>query len=676
MLLLLSASLIPVIILAAAMGWFFISEQQKSLDNDIHSRAATIASTLQRELKAQVQLLSIVADSPRLDLPISRAGFAETARRLRERVPNWEQIRVSDGDGAIVLSLPPVEETDNRQVIDAESHATVVRTGMPIIGNVTIGPKGQAAFAVRVPIQRKDKLRAVLSAVIRPAMVTDLLYAGGLPKTWSAWIVDGQDRLVASTGATELAGKSAAEFASFPGNGSATLKAGGDLRVAEAALDETPWRVRVGLPMAEYDRPTGNATILLIAACFFTLILSGSAAFLLQRETLARNRERESMANWQRMDALGKLTGQAAHDFNNLLMVFQSGVEGIQRRRNDERRVTQLLGHMGEGVARGKAITQRLLSFSRRSNQGAAHVELDVKLDEFKPLLRQALNDAIVMDIKIPDDILPVLVDPSGLEIALINLLTNAREAMENGGRLLISARNVPEGAAEDPRLEGPFVALTVSDSGKGIEGKDLVRVFEPFFSTKKNGGPGLGLTQVHSFAQSSGGAVKAASLIGHGSAFTLLLPISKAPRLPRKEEKPGLDLPGTILIVDDTPSSLESLRLTLDGLVSKIFTATSGLEALEILKRQPDIEAVVSDIMMPGMSGIELAEEIARNSPRMPVVMMTGYSDKLEAGLEIARPVVAKPFETDALANALATDRAARTAPDNVVRLDIPTKG
>lgn len=676
-LLLVTASLIPLIILAAVMGRFFIQEQQNALDADIRSKATAMAATLQRELKSQIQLLTVVADSPRLDPPIPRSAFAETARRLRERVPEWEQIRISDEKGEVVLSLPPLEGSAEKQVVDIKSHQAAVRTGGAVIGNVSIGPRGQAAFAVRVPIQRNDKLRAILSVVIRPTIVTNLLYANGLPENWAAWIVDGQDRLVASTGAPALAGNAASEFANFSGTdfGLATLKNGQELRVAEVALGETPWRVRVGLPVAEYDRLARKATLLLAAASCFTLLLSGSAAFLFHREIRARNRERESMANWQRMDALGKLTGQAAHDFNNLLMVFQSGVEGIRRRRNDEQRVTQLLSHMSDGVTRGKTITQRLLSFSRRSNQGAGHVELDIKLAELRPLLRQAVDDTIVMDINVPDDIWPVHVDPAGLEIALINFLTNAREAMGSGGQVTISARNVLDGAVEDPTLQGQFIALTIADTGTGVASEHLGRVFEPFFSTKKNGGPGLGLTQVHSFAKGSGGAVKVSSVVGHGSAFTLLLPRSNEQRIPREPVKPAVDLPGQLLIVDDTPSSLESVRLALEGLVSTIFVATSGSEAIEVLERHPEIEAVISDIMMPGMSGIELAEEIRRKNSRLPVVLMTGYSDKLEAGTEVGCPVVAKPFKIEDLTASLEAAQISTEKSTNVVRLEIPAK-
>lgn len=676
-LLLLSASLIPVIILAAAMGWFFVTAQRESLDNDIRVKAETIAATIQRELDTQIQLLSVIAESPRFDLPITRSSFAETARRLRERVPGWDQIRVSDEDGNVALSLPPLETSSSRRVIDLESYTRLLATGQAVVGNIVIGPKGRPAFAIRVPIERNDKIKAVLSAVMRPAMVTNLLRASGLPDTWPAWIVDGQGRLITSTGPTELAGKPETEFAGFSGTETAlaTLKDGGELRVADAVLSQTPWRVKVGIPMAEYDALANKALVFVVAGCCFTILLAGAAAALLQREVNFRNRERESLANWQRMDALGKLTGQAAHDFNNLLMIFQSGVEGIKRRRDDEQRVTKLLSHMADGVEQGKAITRRLLSFSKRSNQGAAHIELDTKIVEFEPLLRQALNDTIVMDVSVRGDLWPVRADPVGLEIALINLLTNAREAMPNGGRVYIAARNIEDGALEDGALRGQYVALTVTDTGKGIDSANLTRVFEPFFSTKDNGRAGLGLTQVHSFMQAAGGKVKVTSLAGHGSAFTLLLPKSDAPRARHGDESGNFDLPKTILIVDDTPASLESVRFALEGTVTTILTATGGVEALAILEDRSDIEAIVSDIMMPEMSGIQLADAVARKYPRLLIVLMTGYSDKLEAGLEIDRPVVGKPFKIEELAKALAAEASKSVDLSNVVRFDVNSK-
>ncbi|WP_244473919.1 response regulator [Rhizobium sp. Leaf321] len=673
--LLLSAAIIPVLVLATLMGWFIMRERQAEIDADVRDRASLLASSLQRELATQIQLLSLVAESPRLDLPVSRTSFNETARRLNDQVPAWEQVRVSNGDGEIVLSFPPLAASAPRTVVDKESHDRVLKSGSGIIGNVVIGPGGKPAFAVRVPIIRSGRTRAILSAVIRPEIITQILQRSGLPNDWASWVVDNQDRIVAATAAPGFEARPALEYVSPAGDSRVKLHDGTSLQISEASLAGTPWRVSVGVPAADYDLPARQATLLLLVASIVLIALCATAAVLLYHELRTRSAERESLANWQRMDALGKLTGQAAHDFNNLLMVFQSGVEGIERRRNDEERVTRMLGHMKEGIARGKGITRRLLSFARRSNQGAEHIELDQKLEEIAPLLKQALNDTISLDIRLPDDLWSINADPVGLEIALINLLTNAREAMNGGGEVTVEARNIAEGALEDNRVQGPMVALTVSDRGAGIAAGDLARIFEPFFSKNATGRAGLGLTQVHGFATTSGGTVKAASLLGRGSAFTLLLPKSTAPRKMVHSEDRRHELPAKILLVDDTPPLLESARLTLEGLVPSILTARNGAEALEILKREPDIQAVVSDIMMPEVSGIELAEHLARSHPDLPVVLMTGYSDKLEAGGTISRPVLTKPFKLDDLLDALATAKSSVPDLTNVVRLDVSAK-
>lgn len=672
--LLLCAALIPMLVLAALMGWFVIRERQTSIANGIQDRALLLSAAVSRELETQIQLLSLVAESPRLDLPVSRSSFAETARRLKAKAPQWEQIRVTSGDGDIVLSFPPLRPSASRKVVDQESHDRVVSSGVGVVGNVVTGPGGKAAFPVRVPIQRDDRTKAVLSAVIRPEMIARILRDSGLPTGWSAWVTDSRDRLVAATAVSNLEARSASEFGLAVEGDRFQLFDGSSLQTASASLEGTPWQVRVGLPSAVYERPAQQAILLLTVAGALIALLCALAAMLLYRELRARTAERESVANWQRMDALGKLTGQAAHDFNNLLMVFQSGVEGIERRRNDEERVTRLLGHMKEGLTRGKNITRRLLSFAKRSNQGAEHIELLTKFEEMAPLLRQALNDSILIDVDLPADLWPIHADPVGLEIALINLLTNSREAMANGGKVTITARNVSEGSFEDKRVQGPIVAITVTDTGSGISSSDLERIFEPFFSTKENKSPGLGLTQVHGFALGSGGIIKGASLQGHGSAFTLLLPKSNAPSLTGGNAADA-NFPQCLLIVDDTPASLDSARLALDGLVADIIAARSGSEALELLQSRAGIEAVISDIMMPGMSGIELAEEIARRWPELPVVLMTGYSDKLEAGAAVSHPVVTKPFTTKELAAALAAPRPGLPDLTNVVRLDQSTR-
>lgn len=673
--LLLSAAVIPVLVLATIMGWFIIQDRQSVIDATARDRANLLAVALQRELQTQIQLLALVAESPRLDLPVSRSSFAETARRLKDKIPHWEQIRVSNDGGQIVLSFPQLAASASREILDEESHDRLLRSGQGVVGNVVLGPLGKAAFAVRVPIQRNERTRAVLSAVIRPNMITQILRDSGLPQGWSAWVIDTQGRLVSATEGQGLEGKPSAEFAHVLQSNRVELHDGSQLHVLEASLSGMPWRVVVGLPSDAYDRPQRQATLLLLSASLLIAALCTAAAVLFYRELKMRTSERESLANWQRMDALGKLTGQAAHDFNNLLMVFQSGVEGIERRRHDEERVTRLLGHMREGLVKGKNITRRLLSFARRSNQGAEHIDLHLKFDEMAPVLRQALNDTILMDVSFPEDLWAVQAEPVGMEIALINLLTNAREAMPDGGKVSIAGRNIPEAAFEDKRLHGPMVAITVADTGTGIAAEHLERIFEPFFSKSAKESAGLGLTQVHGFAMGCGGLVKAASLIGHGSAFTLLLPKSSRTGEFEDGDTSLGGLPHRILIVDDTPASLESAHLSLEGLVTTILTANSGAEAIELVISDSGIDAVISDIMMPGMSGIELAAELTRIRPGLSVILMTGYSDKLEAGVAIAHPVLSKPFTQTDLIGVLTAAKASKPDLTNVIRLGQATK-
>jgi signal transduction histidine kinase/CheY-like chemotaxis protein len=656
------------------MGWVFIHKQQEDFDQDIRDRATLLAGTLARELATQTQLLAVVADSPRLDLPVTRSSFEETAQRLTAQVPSWQQLRVSDTDGNVDLAYPPLSPTASRTVVDRASHDRVLHDGKAVIGDVVVGPRGVAAFAVRVPITRGGRIKAVLTAVIRPQFITDFVAASGTPSDWSAWVVDSKDQLVASTRTNELAGKPVTEFARPYGPANVRLPDGTELHVAPAQVAGTSWAVEVGVPLSVYSQGARKAIRLLVGGSVVALLLSAFFCVLLQREMRARAISRESVTNWQRMDALGKLTGQVAHDFNNLLMVFQSGISGIKRRPEDAARVAKLLDGMGEGVERGKALTRRLLSFARRSNQGAQHLELDRKLAEWAPLLKHALNDTITIDIRISAATWPVKVDPSGLEIAIINLLTNAREAMDEGGEITVTARNVPDASTEDRRLRGAMVALTISDRGRGVAAEDISRVFEPFFSTKNGTRPGLGLTQVLGFAETSGGTAKLSTIVGRGSAVTLFLPISGVIDSfdNASSHVPNLDI---VLIVDDMQTSLDSLRLILEDAGIKVRTATSGSEALDVLRDNPQISAVITDVMMPGMSGIELAEKITVKNPGLPVVLVTGYSERLEAGAKLSWPVVSKPFQYAELINALGAASASTPDFKNVVALNRPKR-
>jgi signal transduction histidine kinase len=499
-----------------------------------------------------------------------------------------------------------------------------------------------------------------LTAVIRPQSLNGILQANGLPQSWIGWITDGKGRLVATTAAVPqlitLPADQLVQVSGLPEHelSGGRLYSGEELRVSSVVVAGSDWTVSVGMPMAEYQATSSQSLYILAAAGGLTVLLSALALALLLRELEARRRNEAALAGWQRMDALGKLTGGIAHDFNNLLMVFQSSAESLLRRRTDDARVERLLQGMLDAVNRGRTLTQRLLSYSRRSNKSATPTRIQDQVELLAETLGKAAQDAVELKIAFPEDLWPVNIDPQAFESTLINLVTNAREAMPTGGLVEISARNISELKSETDRLSGPGIAVTVIDNGSGIAAGDMQRIFEPFYTTKKGDSPGLGLSQVHAFAERSGGAVTVTRAEPRGAAFNLYLPrhIPVFSRSPAQATATSTTsrLPAKVLVVDDTSSSLEASKLTMEDLGIEVIAVPSGRAALAALHRDTGIDAVLTDIRMPGMSGLELADYIKVLNPSITIILMTGFSEAIETGHAVDLPVLMKPFTTQSL--------------------------
>jgi len=661
-LLLLLCALIPIVVMGGILGQSLTDKEKAALDDAIYRKASRYGFALSRELETHIQLLSVLSESPRLDPPFQTAEFTKIAERLRVRIPVWEYVRLTDLRGNIVVSVPALaDRSRTNTVVDLESHNAVVAAASALIGNISRGPHGLPAFPIRVPVLRQGKVVAILSAVIRPQAVINVFKANGLPEGWVGWVEDNKGRLVAaSTSQLALLGGPAAAFVKHEQSGEMAFLTGEHvegqkLRISLAPVAGSNWTVYCAMPLSRYAQATQRGFLTMLAVGSFALLLSLAAVFLFMRELRARRRDEEAIASGYRLDALGKLTGGIAHDINNLLMVFQSGTESIKRRRNDERRVDQILEGMQQAVARGKTLTQRLLQFSRRSNQDAETISIYARSPSITDLLRQAAQDTVILITEFEPALWEVTVDPGAFETALINLVTNGREAMPEGGDITVTARNVQEMSAETPKLKGPGVAITVSDGGSGITPDVLPRVFEPFFTTKPDGGPGLGLSQVYSFALRSGGVVTIASVPGRGSAFTIYLPRAKSSvdAADRKSAITG-ELPRSILVVDDNATSLAVTKSALEDHGIEVTAASSGSAALDILRRQHNFQVVLTDIRMPGMSGIQLAHVIQRDYPAIGVSLMTGYSEELESGISVSFPVLTKPFTQERLIEAL----------------------
>lgn len=376
----------------------------------------------------------------------------------------------------------------------------------------------------------------------------------------------------------------------------------------------------------------------------------------LQQQMLEREKAEEALRQSQKMEAIGRLTGGIAHDFNNLLMVASSGIELLDRTSDPKRRKTLSEG-VRQAVERGAALTRQLLAFSRRSPLRAEVLDLRAHIEGLRFLLERSLREDIEVVLQLPDGLWLTEADPGEMELALLNLAVNARDAMPGGGRLTISAENKP--ASGDG---GDMVLLRVSDTGTGMSEAIASRVFEPFFTTKEVGrGTGLGLSQVYGFARSSGGDVGVQSREGEGTTFTLCLPRSDKPlpeTAPRPSATDGKDAvkgSGRLLLVEDDDAVAAGVSHMLSDLGYDHVRAANAAEALRALEADGRFDMVFSDMVMPGdMDGLTLAQEIRRQRPELPVLLTTGFSEAASSARGEDFALLLKPYGIETLATAL----------------------
>ena len=382
-------------------------------------------------------------------------------------------------------------------------------------------------------------------------------------------------------------------------------------------------------------------------------------------EEALRESERR-LAHAQKMEAVGQLTGGIAHDFNNLLLVIAGNLELLEPRLdNDEQRA--LLKEAQDATALGSKLTDQLLTFARRRHMDAQDIQLNELLVSITDMLRRTLGEHITLSTSLVREVWPTRADPGQFQSAIINMAVNARDAMPQGGKLVLETRNVKIGADHaDQQLElkpGQYVQLSISDTGTGMEPAIRDRVFEPFFTTKEKGrGTGLGLAMVYGFVKQSGGHVTIYSEPGLGTTINLYFPRSDAPSLDTTSgtKGTGLDLPvrETILVVEDDPRvrQLTIKRLQLIGY--KVLEASDGPTALDILTRGAAVDLVFTDLIMPGgLSGREVARRARDLKPGVKVLLTSGYAEELVHGDELKRErlkVLRKPYQQADLAAAL----------------------
>jgi PAS domain S-box-containing protein len=393
------------------------------------------------------------------------------------------------------------------------------------------------------------------------------------------------------------------------------------------------------------------------------------------RDVTARRQAEEALAETrgkllqsQKLEAVGQLTGGIAHDFNNLLTAVLGSLELVRKRVPDDPRITKLIDNAIAGAQRGAGLTQRLLAFARRQELHSESLNLLELVRGLTDLIESSVGSAIAIETHFPLRLSPAVADPNQLELAILNLVLNARDAMPNGGTITLTAKDETLAPINDLNLAaGDYVFLAVTDTGEGMDAETLARATEPFFTTKGVGrGTGLGLSMVHGIAEQSRGRLRLSSEKGHGTTAEIWLRASADSPRAAEQKQPSEEIPTqisslSILVVDDDQLVLRNTSAVLEDLGHQPIEAASGAQALRILRKPTLVDLVLTDQVMPGMTGLDLIARIREEWPSVGVLLASGYAEFPE-GLDVDVSRLAKPFDQATLAKAIARFLAERT--------------
>jgi signal transduction histidine kinase/ActR/RegA family two-component response regulator len=376
-----------------------------------------------------------------------------------------------------------------------------------------------------------------------------------------------------------------------------------------------------------------------------------------------RRQGEEVLRQSQKMEAVGQLTGGVAHDFNNLLTIVRSATDFLRRRDLPEDRRRRYVDAIAETVERASKLTAQLLAFARRQPLKPQVFNVGTQVENVAQLIRPIVGPRIQIEVKVEDPACFTIADIAQFETALINLAINARDAMQDEGRVRMAVKklsSIPALRAQ-PARTGDFIAISVTDSGTGIAPDKLEAIFEPFFTTKEVGkGTGLGLSQAFGFAKQSEGDIEVTSVAGQGATFTIYLPRAAAPENNTElaaigNEPSSIGRGYRILVVEDNDDVGRFSTELLEDLGYTVRRVANATDALKILAADEfTVDLVFSDVIMPGMNGVELAGVIRERYPGLPVVLTSGYSNVLAENAHRGFDLIQKPYSVEALSRTL----------------------
>ncbi len=656
-----AAILLPVLILIGLQLYLLTNEARRDVERLSAARAHEIAAIAEARAIAEMTLVTVLASSASLPA----ADIAETYRlagALAAASGIWKTVSLADPSTG-------VERFDLRRPLSSgpmamSRSATAAAAGVnrPTIGGVE--PDGAGGFAVmlRAPVIRDGVVRYVVTVGVDPSVFHATVAARASAGSVVA-VVDRSGKIIArSLDHNRRLGHPASRFVrqavARGGNGlyrGVTLDGLANY-TAYVTAPTTGWSAHVAVPSRLIDGPRRLSFVIWGVVAAGCLLISGLIIWLILRDMGLRRQEEQRLQQAQKMEAVGQLTGGIAHDFNNLLTAIIGGLDIVLKRSAADAPNRRYLEGALDAAVRGAKLTSRLLAFSRSQRLALEAVDVEAVIADMSELLAQSLGPGITVKVQVAPDARWVTTDKNQLELALLNLAVNARDAMPEGGTLEFSTRAV---GAENPRASAHRVEITVADNGQGMPRDVAARAFDPFFTTKDvNRGTGLGLAQVYAMAKQSGGGTHIESVPGQGTRVSLLLPpatpVETAPRDVRPDAPINAGAGQTVLVVDDDDSVR---RIVVETLRDRGFvvseTGDGGMALAQLAHTRPDL--LIIDFLMPGLNGAAVALKARELDPTQKVLFVSGYmdTDAIDAALPNA-PVLRKPFDGDQLVAAV----------------------
>jgi signal transduction histidine kinase/CheY-like chemotaxis protein len=660
------AAATPALVFMAVQIFLSLQAKRHELSAVALARAKQVQQLTDAQLEAQLSALRVMGTSSFL-VQRNWGELYTRIKRAQTATPEWTGVVLSDTRAGVEIfdTRRPLTQTEGP---DPNARTSAVTFGTPTISGVLrAAPRTQASVYAHVPLKLDDGHEYMLTAAIDPQLFQNIL-TSVVPSANLAAVVDAQGNFIArNLRYGEQLGKPATHFvrdaiaSGTEGVYRGVTHEGVDNYTAFYKSPWSGWSTHVAVAAATIDSLFWWSLAVAAIAVLATIALTGFLVSLVTRNMTELRRSEDASRQSQKMEAVGRLTAGIAHDFNNLLTAIIGNLDLIRSRTAGNERAQTLTANALEAARRAEKLTSRLLAFSREQRLALKAVDLSELLDGMSDLLLKSLGPRVTLDIDVDPAARLIVSDAGQLELALINLAVNARDAMPSGGKFSIKTRKPAQAHHGNER---EFVEIAVSDTGVGMSEEVRARALEPFFTTKPTGqGTGLGLSQVFAFARASGGNVLIDSKVGAGSTIRVLLPAASEayPRtLPGgKAAPPTIPMSGgesqvRILVVDDDDQVRRYVTASLRDLRYDIIDAANGAAALDVLRAER-IDLLVVDFAMPGMNGAEVARAARELRPNLPILMISGYADTaaVESALGPGR-LLRKPFNVSELSAAV----------------------